>query len=85
MLEQNANCNALLMSMNLSVFAAFQDNVMLCRAVVGYIMRRWIVGLQGIMTRSGGRGGSVKLGGEGSTGIVWDEEHLAHLLLAGTT
>ena len=32
MLEQSTNGNALLMSMNLSVFAALQDNVMLCRA-----------------------------------------------------
>ena len=32
MLEQSTNCNAVLMSMELSVFAAFQDNVMLCTA-----------------------------------------------------
>ena len=34
-LEQSTNCNAVLMSMELSVFAAFQDNVMLCTAA-GY-------------------------------------------------
>ena len=82
MLEQSTNCNAVLMSMELSVFAAFQDNVMLCTAAgCQEKVDSWF-------TRDNdqirGRG-SVKLEGVGSTGIVWDEEHLAHLLLAGTT